>query len=116
MVTKNNKGKTVQGGKNRGDKTPAVVTPSVSGGAAAAKADAATPKKPFNPVAAIASIPRFFKEVRIEGGRITWPSRKETWITTVMVLIMVFLACLFFSLTDAIFSFALEQLVRLTLG
>ncbi len=108
MVTKNNKGKTVEGGPNRG-KTPAVTTPSVSSGAAAVKAEPGTPKKPFNPI-------RFFGEVRTEARRISWPSRKETWLTNVMVLIMVFLACLFFSLTDWIFGIGLEQLVRLTLG
>ena len=32
---------------------------------------------------------RFFKEVRQEGKKIVWPTRKETLITTAMVFVMV---------------------------
>ena len=34
----------------------------------------------------------FIQDVRSEAGKVTWPSRRETMITTVMVLIMVVLA------------------------
>lgn len=63
----------------------------------------AKPKKPFNPV-------KFFAEVRQEGRRITWTSRKEIWITTVMVLIMVVLASVFLWAVDAIFGYLLSLL------
>jgi len=62
---------------------------------AAGAVPAKAPKKPFNPV-------KFFSEVRTEARRITWTSRKETWITTVMVLIMVVLAGFFFFLVDGV--------------
>ena len=39
---------------------------------------------------------KFFKEVRQETSKVTWPTRKETIITTVMVFIMVFLLSIFF--------------------
>ena len=58
------------------------------------------------PVAAVAetkprtNIFQFFREVRVEARKIVWPSRKETWITTVMVLIMVVVATLFFAAVD----------------
>jgi preprotein translocase subunit SecE len=55
---------------------------------------------------------QFFREVRQEVSRVTWPSRKETAVTTAMVFAMVFLAALFFFLADQI----LAQLVRLVLG
>ena len=42
----------------------------------------------------------FIQEVRQEVGKVTWPTWSEVWITTVMVLIMVALASLFFTLTD----------------
>ena len=32
---------------------------------------------------------RFFQEVRRETGKVTWPSWKETYLTTIMVFIMV---------------------------
>ncbi|WP_232628743.1 preprotein translocase subunit SecE [Methylobacterium sp. Leaf118] len=44
----------------------------------------------------------FFGEVRDEGRKVTWPSRKETTITTVMVFIMVVVASLFFVAVDQV--------------
>ncbi len=55
---------------------------------------------------------QFIREVRQEVAKVTWPTRKETGITTGMVMIMVFLAAGFFFLVDQILSFA----VRLILG
>jgi preprotein translocase subunit SecE len=43
---------------------------------------------------------QFLQEVRAETARVTWPSRKETMITTVLVLFMVVLASLFFVAVD----------------
>jgi preprotein translocase subunit SecE len=47
---------------------------------------------------------QFIQEVRAEGQKVTWPSRKETTITTVMVMIMVTLASVFFLIADQILS------------
>ncbi len=55
--------------------------------------DAPTPKKKT-------SIPQFFSQVRAEARKIVWPSRKETWITSVMVFIMVAIATIFFWIVD----------------
>jgi preprotein translocase subunit SecE len=74
----------------------AAVTAAPAGQASAAAAPAA-PKKPFNPV-------QFFGEVRAEARKITWTSRKETWITSVMVFIMVVIAALFFFVVDWLLS------------
>ena len=54
----------------------------------------------------------FLREVRQESKRITWPTRKETMITTAMVFVMVVLFSLFFLLVDQIISWGL----RLILG
>ena len=43
---------------------------------------------------------QFITEVRQEVSKVTWPTRKEVWITTVAVLIMVTLASIFFMLAD----------------
>jgi preprotein translocase subunit SecE len=43
---------------------------------------------------------QFLQEVRTEASKVTWPSRKETMITTVLVLFMVLLASLFFVAVD----------------
>jgi preprotein translocase subunit SecE len=43
---------------------------------------------------------QFFQEVRREMSKVTWPSWKETWLTTVMVFIMVALTMVFFAVVD----------------
>ena len=43
---------------------------------------------------------QYIQEVRQEVSKVTWPTWKEVWITTVMVLIMVALASLFFTTAD----------------
>jgi preprotein translocase subunit SecE len=42
----------------------------------------------------------FLQEVRAEGTKVTWPTRRETLITTGLVLFMVLLASLFFVTVD----------------
>ncbi|MCG6122950.1 MAG: preprotein translocase subunit SecE [Microvirga sp.] len=44
----------------------------------------------------------FMQQVRAEGAKVTWPTRKETMITTGMVLLMVLLASIFFLLVDLV--------------
>jgi preprotein translocase subunit SecE len=47
---------------------------------------------------------QFMQQVRQEAEKVTWPTRRETLITTVMVMIMVTFAALFFLAVDAILS------------
>ena len=51
----------------------------------------------------------FLQEVRQETRKITWPSRRETMITTVMVLIMVVLASVFFLVVDTVLKWGVEK-------
>ena len=46
----------------------------------------------------------FFQQVRQEVSRVTWPTRKETMVTTAMVFVMVFIAAVFFFVVDQVFS------------
>ena len=46
----------------------------------------------------------FFRQVRQEVSRVTWPTRKETMVTTAMVFVMVFIAAAFFFVVDQVFS------------
>jgi preprotein translocase subunit SecE len=46
----------------------------------------------------------FFKQVRQEVNKVTWPTRKETTLTTTMVLAMVVMASIFFLLVDLLLS------------
>ena len=55
---------------------------------------------------------QFMREVREEVGKVSWPTRNETIVTTIMVLIMAVLAAIFFMLADQVISWA----VKLVLG
>ncbi len=55
---------------------------------------------------------QFIREVRQEASKVTWPTRKETTVSTGMVFLMVFLAALFFFLVDHLMAFG----VRLIFG
>ena len=49
---------------------------------------------------------KFLQEVREETRKVTWPSRKETAITTGMVFIMVAIAAVFFMVGDQLIRIA----------
>ncbi|WP_196258652.1 preprotein translocase subunit SecE [Pelagibacterium limicola] len=47
----------------------------------------------------------FIQQVRSEIAKVVWPTRNETLISTVMVLVMVVFASVFFLLADQIIQF-----------
>ncbi|GIK81961.1 MAG: preprotein translocase subunit SecE [Pseudorhodoplanes sp.] len=49
---------------------------------------------------------KFLQEVRSETEKVTWPTRRETAVTTIMVFIMVAVASVFFLVADQIIRFA----------
>lgn len=53
----------------------------------------------------------FLQQVRTETAKVTWPSRRETLISTVMVLIFAMLAAAFFFLSDQIISWVVELIL-----
>ena len=54
---------------------------------------------------------KFFQEVREETNKVTWPSRRETMITTLMVFVMVALASVFFFVSDQIIRVAVTYIL-----
>ena len=59
-----------------------------------------------------ASPAEYVRQVRQETSKVTWPTRKETMITTGMVFVMAVLASIFFFLADLVLSWG----IRLILG
>jgi preprotein translocase subunit SecE len=55
---------------------------------------------------------KFMQEVRAEAQKVTWPTRRETAVTTGMVFVMVFIASIFFLVADQFMRF----FVTLVLG
>ena len=95
------KAKTPGGRRTVGNQTAAAAS-----GAATVAVDAPAPKKKT-------SIPQFASQVRAEARKIVWPSRKETWITSVMVFIMVIIASIFFWIVDTGLGYAFRYIIAL---
>lgn len=89
--------------KTPSGRRPQTAQPAIAGSAVAAEAPA--PKKRT-------SIPQFASQVRAEGRKIVWPTWKETWITSMMVFIMVVVATVFFAVVD----FGLTRLSQVVLA
>ena len=56
---------------------------------------------------------QFLKEVRQEANKVTWPTRKETGISTAMVFVFVILAAIFFLIFDQILQFGVKLIFGL---
>src|ERR671910_856605 len=55
----------------------------------------------------------FIQQVRSEGAKVTWPTRKETMITTAMVFVMVVLASVFFLVVDQVIGWGVRAILGL---
>jgi len=53
---------------------------------------------------------KFIREVRSEMAKVTWPSRRETLVTTGLVFAMAFLAAAFFFVADQVIGLAVRAL------
>ncbi|MBK8176084.1 MAG: preprotein translocase subunit SecE [Rhodospirillales bacterium] len=62
------------------------------------------------------NVVQFFREVRQEAARVTWPTRKETTISTGMVVAMVVVAAVFFFFVDELLSLGVRALLGMSLG
>ncbi len=55
----------------------------------------------------------FVQQVRREVAKVTWPSRRETMVTTMMVFIFVTISAVFFLLVDQILSVGVKAVLGL---
>mgnify|MGYP001192035562 CR=1 FL=1 len=62
-------------------------------------------KKKTNPA-------QFVRQVRQEMQKVTWPERKDTFISSAIVILLVVLFSLFFLLTDQIWSKGLQWIIE----
>jgi preprotein translocase subunit SecE len=53
----------------------------------------------------------FLQQVRSETAKVTWPSRRGTLISTLMVLVFAFIAAIFFFLADQVMAFGVELIL-----
>ncbi|MDA0306410.1 MAG: preprotein translocase subunit SecE [Proteobacteria bacterium] len=56
---------------------------------------------------------QFIQEVRQEASKVTWPSRKETGISTAMVFLFVIMASIFFLIVDQLLQLGVKTIFGL---
>lgn len=55
---------------------------------------------------------QFIQQVRAEVAKVTWPSRREVFITSIMVFVMAILTAIFFFFVDYIIRLGLEAVLN----
>ncbi|MEO0501686.1 MAG: preprotein translocase subunit SecE [Pseudomonadota bacterium] len=54
---------------------------------------------------------QFIQQVRAEVAKVVWPTRREVFLTTVMVFILAALTAVFFALVDILIRWGLETVL-----
>ena len=55
----------------------------------------------------------FVEEVRQEVSKVTWPTFKEVWVTTAMVIAMVAATSIFFLLADTVIAWCVQTVLQM---
>ena len=66
-------------------------------------------KKKTNPA-------QFVRQVRQELQKVTWPERRDVFISSAIVILLIVLFSLFFLLTDQIWSFSIKKIIQIGSG
>tara|TARA_B100000700_G_C14472571_1_gene591334 strand:- start:333 stop:548 length:216 start_codon:yes stop_codon:yes gene_type:complete len=66
-------------------------------------------KKKTNPA-------QFVRQVRQEMQKVTWPEKRDTFISSALIIVLIILFSLFFLLTDQIWSFSIKKIIQIGTG
>tara|TARA_B100000700_G_C14340902_1_gene532659 strand:+ start:58 stop:273 length:216 start_codon:yes stop_codon:yes gene_type:complete len=66
-------------------------------------------KKKTNPA-------QFVRQVRQELLKVTWPERRDTFISSAIIIVLIILFSLFFLLVDQIWSFSIKKIIQIGVG
>ena len=58
----------------------------------------------------------FVRQVRQELQKVTWPTRRDTFISSLIVILLIFLFSLFFLLSDQLWSFLIKKIIEIGSG
>ena len=58
----------------------------------------------------------FIRQVRQELQKVTWPEKKDTFMSSAIVILLIILFSLFFLLTDQIWSFLIKKIIQIGSG
>ena len=56
---------------------------------------------------------QFVRQVRQELSKVTWPEKKDTFISSLVVIVLIILFSIFFLLTDQIWSFVVKKIIQI---
>lgn len=56
---------------------------------------------------------KFVRETRVEVSKVVWPTRRETMISTLMIMVLLFISALFFLLIDNLSSMGVKMILGL---
>ena len=59
---------------------------------------------------------QFVRQVRQELQKVTWPQRRDTFISSAIVILLIFLFSIFFLLTDQLWSFLIQKIIEIGSG
>jgi preprotein translocase subunit SecE len=59
----------------------------------------------------MSKVSQFVREVKHEANKVTWPTRKETTISTGMVFVMVTIMAIFFLVVDQILGWGVQAVL-----
>ena len=54
---------------------------------------------------------QFVRQVRQEISKVTWPERRDTLISSAVLILLIILFSLFFLLTDQVLSFSIKKII-----
>ena len=58
----------------------------------------------------------FIRQVRQELQKVTWPEKRDTFLSSAIVILLIILFSLFFLLTDQIWSFSIKKIIQIGSG
>tara|TARA_Y100001970_G_C14120553_1_gene796034 strand:- start:1106 stop:1315 length:210 start_codon:yes stop_codon:yes gene_type:complete len=58
----------------------------------------------------------FVRQVRQELQKVTWPTRRDTFISSLIVIFLIFLFSIFFLLSDQVWSFSIKKIIEIGSG
>tara|TARA_B110000263_G_scaffold240274_1_gene243305 strand:- start:1023 stop:1238 length:216 start_codon:yes stop_codon:yes gene_type:complete len=58
----------------------------------------------------------FVRQVRQELQKVTWPEKKDTFLSSAIVIVLIILFSLFFLLSDQLWSFSIKKIIQIGSG
>ena len=56
---------------------------------------------------------QFVRQVRQELSKVTWPDKRDTFISSVIVIVLIIIFSIFFLLTDQLWAFLIKHIIQI---